>query len=112
MAFSMIAIAFLSWIVYGHHMFVSGMSPALGMAFTVTTMVIAVPSAIKTFNWLGTLWGARIQFTVPMLNALAFVSMFVIVGRSRSFMASTPVDIYIPDTYLLATHLHYVLFVR
>ncbi|PYN48707.1 MAG: cytochrome c oxidase subunit I, partial [Candidatus Rokuibacteriota bacterium] len=80
MAFSMIAIAFLSWIVYGHHMFVSGMSPALGMAFTVTTMVIAVPSAIKTFNWLGTLWGARIQFTVPMLNALAFVSMFVIGG--------------------------------
>src|SRR3989449_3015175 len=82
MAFSMIAIAFLSWVVYGHHMFVSGMNPALGMAFTVTTMIIAVPSAIKTFNWLGTLWGARIQFTVPMLNALAFVSMFVIGGLS------------------------------
>src|SRR4029453_6282194 len=73
MAFSMIGIAFLSWIVYGHHMFVSGMNPALGMAFTVTTMIIAVPSAIKTFNWLGTMWGARMQFTVPMLNTLAFV---------------------------------------
>ena len=110
MAFSMIAIAFLSWIVYGHHMFVSGMSPALGMAFTVTTMVIAVPSAIKTFNWLGTMWGARMQFTVPMLNTLAFVSMFVIGGLSGIFMASTPVDIYIQDTYFIVAHIHYVVF--
>ena len=110
MAFSMIGIAFLSWIVYGHHMFVSGMSPALGMAFTVSTMVIAVPSAIKTFNWLGTLWGGRIQFTVPMLNALAFVSMFVIGGLSGIFMASTPVDIFIQDTYFIVAHIHYVVF--
>ena len=110
MAFSMIAIAFLSWIVYGHHMFVSGMSPSLGMAFTVTTMVIAVPSAIKTFNWLGTLWGGRIQFTVPMLFALGFVSMFVIGGLSGIFMASTPVDIYIQDTYFIVAHIHYVVF--
>src|SRR3989441_9520041 len=110
MAFSMIAIAFLSWVVYGHHMFVSGMNPALGMAFTVTTMIIAVPSAIKTFNWLGTLWGARIQFTVPMLNALAFVSMFVIGGLSGIFMASTPVDIYIQDTYFIVAPIPYVVF--
>jgi cytochrome c oxidase subunit I len=110
MAFSMIAIAFLSWIVYGHHMFVSGMSPALGMAFTVTTMIIAVPSAIKTFNWLGTLWGGRIKFEVPMLNALAFVSMFVIGGLSGIFMASTPVDIFIQDTYFIVAHIHYVVF--
>src|ERR671935_204590 len=110
MAFSMIAIAFLSWIVYGHHMFVSGMNPRLGMAFTVSTMIIAVPSAIKTFNWLGTLWGGRIQFTVPMLNALAFVSMFVIGGLSGIFMASTPVDIYIQDTYFIVAHIHYVVF--
>jgi cytochrome c oxidase subunit 1 len=110
MAFSMIAIAFLSWIVYGHHMFVSGMNPALGMAFTVTTMIIAVPSAIKTFNWLGTLWGGRIQFTVPMWNALAFVSMFVIGGLSGIFMASTPVDIFIHDTYYIVAHIHYVVF--
>jgi cytochrome c oxidase subunit 1 len=106
----MIGIAFLSWIVYGHHMFVSGMSPALGMAFTVTTMVIAVPSAIKTFNWLGTLWGGRITFPVPMLNALAFVAMFVIGGLSGIFMASTPVDIYIQDTYFIVAHIHYVVF--
>src|SRR5438876_8262914 len=110
MAVSMIAIAFLSWIVYGHHMFVSGMNPALGMAFMVTTMIIAVPSAIKTFNWLGTLWGGRITFPVPMLNALAFVSMFVIGGLSGIFMASTPVDIYIQDTYFIVAHIHYVVF--
>jgi cytochrome c oxidase subunit 1 len=110
MAFSMIGIAFLSWIVYGHHMFVSGMNPALGLSFTITTMIIAVPSAIKTFNWLGTLWGGRIQFPVPMLNALAFVSMFVIGGLSGIFMASTPVDIYIQDTYFIVAHIHYVVF--
>jgi cytochrome c oxidase subunit 1 len=110
MAFSMIAIAFLSWIVYGHHMFVSGMNPALGMSFMITTMIIAVPSAIKTFNWLGTLWGGRIQFKVPMLNALAFVSMFVIGGLSGIFMASTPVDIFIQDTYFIVAHIHYVVF--
>jgi cytochrome c oxidase subunit I len=110
MAFSMIAIAFLSWIVYGHHMFISGMNPALGMSFMVTTMIIAVPSAIKTFNWLGTLWGGRIQFKLPMLNALAFVWMFVIGGLSGIFMASTPVDIYIQDTYFIVAHIHYVVF--
>jgi cytochrome c oxidase subunit 1 len=110
MAFSMIGIAFLSWIVYGHHMFVSGMNPKLGLSFMITTMIIAVPSAIKTFNWLGTLWGGRIQFTVPMLNALAFVSMFVIGGLSGIFMASTPVDIYIQDTYFIVAHIHYVVF--
>jgi cytochrome c oxidase subunit 1 len=110
MAFSMIGIAFLSWIVYGHHMFVSGMNPALGMAFTVTTMIIAVPSAIKTFNWLGTLWGGQIRFTIPMLNALAFVSMFVIGGLSGVFMAATPVDIFIQDTYFIVAHIHYVVF--
>jgi cytochrome c oxidase subunit 1 len=110
MAFSMIGIAFLSWIVYGHHMFVSGMNPALGTSFMITTMVIAVPSAIKTFNWLGTLWGGNIRFTVPMLNGLAFVSMFVIGGLSGIFMASTPVDIFIQDTYFIVAHIHYVVF--
>ena len=108
MAFSMIAIAFLSWIVWGHHMFVSGMNPLLGTAFMMTTMVIAVPSAIKVFNWLGTLWGGTIRFTSPMLFALGFVSNFVIGGLSGVFMASTPVDIYIHDTYYIVAHFHYV----
>src|SRR5262250_1496577 len=110
MAFSIMGIAFLSWIVWGHHMFQSGMSPALGTSFMMSTMVIAVPSAIKTFNWLGTLWRGNIRFTTPMLNAIAFVSMFVIGGLSGIYMASTPVDIFIHDTYYIVAHIHYVVF--
>ena len=110
MVFAMIAIAFLSWIVWGHHMFQSGMNPALGLSFMTTTMLIAVPSAIKTFNWIGTLHRASIRFTVPMLNSLAFVSMFVIGGLSGIFMANAPVDIYIHDTYFIVAHIHYVVF--
>jgi cytochrome c oxidase subunit I len=108
MVLSMITLAFLSWVVWGHHMFQSGMNPALGTAFMLTTMVIAVPSAIKTFNWLGTLWGGNIHFTSPMLFALGFVSNFVIGGLSGIYMASTPVDIYIHDTYFVVAHFHYV----
>jgi cytochrome c oxidase subunit 1 len=108
MAYSMIAIAFLSWIVYGHHMFVSGMNPALGTSFMLTTMVIAVPSAIKSFNWLGTLWGGSLRFTTPMLHAIAFLSTFTIGGLSGILMANTPVDIFIHDTYFIVAHFHYV----
>ncbi len=86
------------------------MNPALGMTFMVSTMMIALPSAIKMFNWLGTMWGGRIQFTTAMLNAMAFVSMFIIGGLSGIFMAATPVDIYIHDTYFIVAHFHYVLF--
>jgi cytochrome c oxidase subunit 1 len=110
MAFSMIAIAFLSWVVWGHHMFQSGMHPLLGTAFMMSTMVIGVPSAIKTFNWLGTIWGGNIQLKTPMLFALGFVSMFVIGGLSGIYMASTPVDIFIHDTYYIVAHIHYVVF--
>src|SRR2546430_935211 len=110
MAFSMISIAGLSWIVWGHHMFQSGMSPALGTSFMMSTMVIAVPSAIKTFNWLGTLWRGNIRFTTPMLFAIGFVSMFVIGGLAGIYMASTPVDIFIHDTYFIVAHIHYVVF--
>jgi cytochrome c oxidase subunit 1 len=110
MAYAMAAIAFLSWIVWGHHMFQSGMNPSLGTSFMLSTMVIGVPSAIKTFNWLGTIYKGNIHYTTPMLNALAFVSMFVIGGLSGIFMASTPVDMYIHDTYFIVAHIHYVLF--
>jgi cytochrome c oxidase subunit 1 len=108
MAFSMISIAFLSFTVWGHHMFISGMNPLLGTAFMMSTMVIAIPSAIKVFNWLGTLWGGSIRLTSPMLFALGFVSNFLIGGLSGIFMASTPVDIFIHDTYYIVAHFHYV----
>jgi cytochrome c oxidase subunit 1 len=110
MVYSIAGIAGLGFIVWGHHMFQSGMNPALGMTFMVSTMLIALPSAIKTFNWLGTIWGGKLQFTTPMLFALSFVSMFIIGGLSGIFMAATPVDIYIHDTYFIVGHIHYVLF--
>src|SRR5690606_30593422 len=110
MVYSLGGIAGLGFIVWGHHMFVSGMNPALGMTFMVSTIMITLPSAIKTFNWLGTMWGGRIQFTTPMLFAISFVSMFIIGGLSGIFMAATPVDIAIHDTYFIVAHFHYVLF--
>jgi len=110
MVFAIIAIAFLGWIVWGHHMFQSGMNPTLGTGFMISTLLIAVPSAIKTFNWMGTMWRGSLRFHVPMLHAISFVAMFVIGGLSGVFMASTPVDIYIHDTYFIVAHIHYVLF--
>jgi cytochrome c oxidase subunit I len=110
MVLALIAIAFLGWIVWGHHMFMSGMNPMLGSTFMMTTIVIAVPSAIKVFNWLGTVWKGDVHLDTPMLHALSFVALFIIGGLSGIFMASTPVDIYIHDTYFIVAHIHYVLF--
>ena len=110
MVLAIAGIAGLGFIVWGHHMFQSGMNPALGATFMLSTMMIALPSAIKVFNWLGTMWGGRIQFTSAMLNAMAFVAMFIIGGLSGIFMAATPVDMHIHDTYFIVGHIHYVLF--
>ncbi len=110
MVFAIIGIGFLGWVVWGHHMFQSGMNPTLGQTFMISTLLIAVPSAIKTFNWLGTMWRGNLHFHVPMMHAVAFVAMFVIGGLSGVFMASTPFDIYIHDTYFIVAHIHYVLF--
>ncbi|MCE9546232.1 MAG: cbb3-type cytochrome c oxidase subunit I [Planctomycetia bacterium] len=110
MVYSIAGIAGLGFVVWGHHMFISGMNPYLGMTFMVATIMIALPSAIKVFNWLGTLWGGKIQFTTAMLFAVSFVSMFIIGGLSGIFMAATPIDIFIHDTYFIVAHFHYVLF--
>ncbi len=110
MVFAILAIAGLGFIVWGHHMFMSGMNPALGMSFMITTLVIAVPSAIKVFNWMGTMWGGSIRFHTPFLFAVGFVMLFAVGGFSGIFMASTPVDIFIHDTYFIVAHIHYVLF--
>ncbi len=110
MVYSISAIAGLGFIVWGHHMFQSGMNPWLGMTFAVSTIMIALPSAIKTFNWIGTLWGGRLHFQTPMLWAIGFVSMFVIGGLSGIFMAANAVDVHIHDTYFIVAHIHYVLF--
>ena len=110
MVYAMSIIGFLGFIVWGHHMYVSGMSLTLSALFSVSTMVIAVPSAIKTFNWMGTIWRGSIHYTVPMAFAVAFVSMFVIGGLSGIFMASTPVDLFVHHTYFIVAHFHYVIF--
>ncbi len=110
MVYAIAGIAGLGFIVWGHHMFQSGMDPRLGTGFMIATIMIALPSAVKVFNWLGTIWQGNIIYTTAMLNALAFVAMFVIGGLSGIFMAATPVDVYIHDTYFIVAHIHYVLF--
>ena len=110
MILSIASIAGLGFIVWGHHMFNSGMDPRLGTAFMLATMMIALPSAVKVFNWLGTIYKGNLHLTAPMLFALAFVSLFIIGGLSGIFMAATPVDIFIHDTYFIVAHIHYVLF--
>ena len=109
MVYSMVAIAALSFVVWGHHMFVSGMSPFLGSVFTLTTLLIAVPSAVKTFNWLGTVWGARIRFTSAALFSIGFVSMFVTGGLSGIFLGTSAADIQLQDTYFVVAHFHLVM---
>ena len=110
MVLSIMGIAGLGFIVWGHHMFMSGMSPWLGSAFMVSTIMIALPSAIKVFNWIFTVWGSNIRFTTALLHALAFVSLFIIGGLSGIYMASTPTDIHFHDNYFIVAHIHYVLF--
>jgi cytochrome c oxidase subunit 1 len=110
MVYAISAIAGLGFVVWGHHMFQSGMNPVLGTTFMMSTIMIALPSAVKVFNWLGTLWGGQITFSPALLFALGFVSMFVIGGLSGIYMACAPFDIFIHDTYFIVAHIHYVLF--
>ncbi|HMD32850.1 MAG TPA: cbb3-type cytochrome c oxidase subunit I, partial [Candidatus Acidoferrales bacterium] len=99
MVYAMSAIGIFGFMVWGHHMFLSGMSPYTGFAFSLMTMAIGVPSAIKTFNWLGTLWGGQIRFTSAMLYAIGFVTLFVSGGLSGLFLAQPSIDLYLHNTY-------------
>ncbi|HEX2235858.1 MAG TPA: cytochrome c oxidase subunit I [Actinomycetota bacterium] len=108
--FAGIAIGFMGWGVWAHHMFAVGMGPVANSAFALSTMFIAVPTGIKIFNWLGTLWGGDIRFKTPLLFAVGFVSMFIIGGLSGVTHSIVPHDTQQTDTYYVVAHFHYVLF--
>jgi cytochrome c oxidase subunit 1 len=109
MALSLMAILVLGFSVWAHHMFVSGMATYLRVPMMVTTLLIAIPTGIKVFSWLATLWEGRLHFRAPMLWALGFVSMFVIGGLSGIMLGAVPIDIMVSDTYFVVAHIHYVL---
>jgi cytochrome c oxidase subunit 1 len=110
MAFSLMAIVVLGFTVWAHHMFVSGMHSWLRIPMMITTMLIAVPTGIKIFSWLATLWRGVIHLTTPMLFALGFITMFTLGGISGIVLAVVPVVIHVSDTYFVVAHIHYVLF--
>ena len=106
---SILAIAFLSFIVWGHHMFITGMSPFLGSVFTFTTLLIAIPSAVKAFNYITTLWKGNIQFTPAMLFSIGLVSTFVTGGLTGVILGDSALDINVHDTYFVVAHFHIVM---
>jgi cytochrome c oxidase subunit I len=110
MALSLMAIVVLGFSVWAHHMFVSGMATWLRVPMMVTTLLIAVPTGIKIFSWLATIWNGKLHFNTPFLFALGFLSMFVIGGLSGVMLGAVPIDIHVSDTYFIVAHIHYVLF--
>src|SRR6059058_4643772 len=109
MAYALMSIGILGFMVWGHHMFMSGMSPFSAFSFSLMTMAIGVPSAIKTFNWLGTIHGGRVRFQTPMLFAIGFVSLFVSGGLSGPFLAQPVLDIPLHDTAFVVGHFHLIM---
>jgi len=110
MAYSMAAIAVLGFLVFIHHMFMTGLPTAVTMTFSATSMIIGVPTGVKIFNWLATMWGGSIRFDTPMLFAAGFLVMFLIGGIDGVYLGSVPVDSILHGTYWVVAHIHYVLF--
>ena len=108
--FAGVAIGFMGWFVWSHHMFTVGLGPAANSAFAITTMAIAIPTGIKIFNWIATMWGGSVRLSTAMLFAISFIAMFTIGGLSGVMHAAVPSDAQQQDTYFVVAHFHYVLF--
>jgi cytochrome c oxidase subunit 1 len=108
-AFSSMAIAIFGFLVWGHHLFLSSQSPYAGMAFSVISFMVAIPSAIKVFNWTATLYKGSIEFTTPMMYVLGFLGLFMIGGLTGLHLAALGTDVYLHDTYFVIAHFHYVM---
>jgi cytochrome c oxidase subunit 1 len=109
MAYAILGIATIGFLVWGHHMFVSGQSMYAGMVFSMLSFLVAIPSAIKVFNWTATLYKGSIVFTAPMLYALGFVGLFMIGGLTGLYLASLALDVHLTDTYFVIAHFHYIM---
>ena len=109
-AYSGVAIGFLGFTVWAHHMFAVGMNPIADAVFSADSMIIAVPTSIKIFNWIATIWGGKLNVKAPFLFAVGFIAMFIIGGLSGVSLAVVPIDFQVTDTYYVVAHLHYVLF--
>ena len=108
-AFASLAIAVLGFLVWGHHMFVSGQSPFAGMVFSFLSFMVAIPSAVKVFNWTATMYKGSISYDAPMLYAMGFIGLFTIGGLTGLFLATLAIDVHVTDTYFIVAHFHYIM---